>query len=195
MIRYKCANCGAPLESPDSDTGKRDSCPVCQTSYEVPSRRTIRRSSIALCSLSILAVCLSLLLLLAYGGDEDSSRQRGYGEEQSLPAGEPLPEAIAHGSPPELRSRLSKVATKLADKAADGDDDFKEIDSELDEIEDAARSRLRKIDRSPGQQGYSMAVRREAAYRTFIEMGYSVTEARKTVQAMEEQGLLADPPR
>jgi hypothetical protein len=53
----------------------------------------------------------------------------------------------------------------------------------------------RRQNRNPGQPGYSLEQRKKAAEMTLIQKGYSPDEARKTVEAMVENGLLPDPPR
>lgn len=91
--------------------------------------------------------------------------------------------------------RLGEVENRLVDKVLRNDTDYSEIDRDLAPLEDEARRRLQAFNRKPKELGYSRDVRREAAYRTLMDNGYSSSEARLTVQAMEAEHMLPDPPR
>ncbi len=62
-------------------------------------------------------------------------------------------------------------------------------------LREEALRRLDALNRNPYERGYSLEIRREAARRTLVQRGYSPSEAQLTVDAMEVQGLLPDPPR
>ncbi len=72
--------------------------------------------------------------------------------------------------------------------------DLDDLNQRLDRIESVARSRLDKMNRKSGERGYSLSVRKEAAYKTLVKQGYSPREAQLTVDAMVEHGMLPDPP-
>ncbi len=87
----------------------------------------------------------------------------------------------------ELRRR--QFSSNPADK------NLSDIRRRLEPLEELARARSAKINRKPWQQGYTLEQRRAAAYLAFLKLGYSETEARLTVDAMDRQGRLPDPPR
>ncbi len=47
VIQYKCAKCGATLESPDSMVGQQDNCPMCGQAGVVPSPQAMAVSASA----------------------------------------------------------------------------------------------------------------------------------------------------
>ena len=97
-----------------------------------------------------------------------------------------------------LRGELKAIEQEGTRLLSSGDPSgFKlgDLNQRLDRVEGVARSRLDKINRSPGERGYSLAVRKQAAYKTLVEQGYSPHEAQLTVDAMVEYDMLPDPPR
>ena len=73
--------------------------------------------------------------------------------------------------------------------------EYRELERHLDSLERVARRRLESVNRKSWQPGYSLEVRKAAAYKTLVEQGFPPGEARLTVEAMVDQGLLPDPPR
>jgi len=116
---------------------------------------------------------------------------------QSKPA-----RAVLNGSGDRARPSLQReVAETVRDIVTDmhkrdySDSAIRDANSRLDSIEARARSETERTNRRPGEQGYSLATRKEAARRTLIQKGYSEREAQLTVESMAEMDLLPDPPR
>ena len=104
----------------------------------------------------------------------------------------------AHRTPDRHAQELKDIEQELRRRqyrSDPADKDFSDIQKRLEPIEAVARSRREQINRKSWQPGYSLEVRREAAYRTLVELGNSPQEARLTVDAMERQGRRPDPPR
>lgn len=74
---------------------------------------------------------------------------------------------------------------------------YRELDRELTRLEGHVRGQMKRkgLMRESWQPGYDLSQRRAAAYTTLMSQGYSSENARETVVAMEENGLLPDPPR
>ncbi len=70
MIRYKCAKCGEPMESPDRLSGQHETCSVCKFENTVPAGATgvVRRQSTTTRYSLAIAVCVSICFAYAVIG-------------------------------------------------------------------------------------------------------------------------------
>jgi hypothetical protein len=81
------------------------------------------------------------------------------------------------------------------DKMLQGETDYSDIHRELAPINDEAHRRTEAGNRKPGQPGYPLEVRREAARRALVKQGWSADAAQFAVKDLEADNLLPDPPR
>ncbi|RCS41250.1 hypothetical protein DTL42_22030 [Bremerella cremea] len=75
------------------------------------------------------------------------------------------------------------------------DSEVGKLERRVARVERELKEWLKRINRQPGQPGYSLEARREAAKKTLMQEGFSEIEAVLNVQAMIEHGMLPDPPR
>ncbi len=88
----------------------------------------------------------------------------------------------------ELESRLRK--TSPSDTTA-----INALESEAAALMIEARSRVAKVNRQPGENGYPLSLRKAAARKTLIDQGWDPAEAEQGVEDMATRGLLPDPPQ
>ena len=133
-----------------------------------------------LCSMCVGVFLLPIVVALTFSSTNDRASREPNGSDEHLLR--------------ELKSIEQEATQRLYGGNPSGVD-LDDLNQRLDRVESVARSRLNKMNRKSGERGYSLSVRKKAAYKTLVEQGYSPHEAQLTVDAMVEHGMLPDPPR
>jgi len=103
--------------------------------------------------------------------------------------------ANARRSRDDAADRFQAIKGRVMDKMLQGETDYSDIHRELAPINDELHRRIEAGNRKPGQPGYPLEARREAARRTLMQQGWSAHAAQLAVKDMEADNLLPDPPQ
>jgi hypothetical protein len=74
-----------------------------------------------------------------------------------------------------------------------GGEAVRQIQAKISEIELTVKERVELNNRNPGDPGYSISMRKDAAVKTLVDQGWLQTEAEAAVEDMIPKGLLPDP--
>jgi hypothetical protein len=210
-LRVACPTCGHVFAIAEDRRQSIEECPRCKLTLragdnllsEADSTRSANTVSISISPGLIAFGLLSIIVACIFVGvldlQTDSSPSASSAAEQERP------ESSLELSNQDIPTFKNHELQELKDIEQDlrrrqyssdpADRELSDIRQRLKPLSDKARSRIDAVNRGASEPGYPLEIRREAAYRTFLDQGYSPEEARLTVDAMEQKGLLPDPPR
>lgn len=70
-----------------------------------------------------------------------------------------------------------------------------ELESKLEKVVQETRDKVKRGDRSQGEPGYEISIRKKAAIDSFLKQGMSQAEAVASVEELLKRDMLPDPPR
>ena len=116
MIKYKCANCGATLESPSSMAGQEDKCPLCGHLCTVPESKGQTPLVLGICGGSAALVVLVVAIVWLWPRGNESAGTPGEQLSRAPSAADPKPKVQPKPKPKVQPKPKPKVQPKPSTK-------------------------------------------------------------------------------